>query len=135
MTQPDVASLPAAADLPSVMAESLFPAIIESSNDAILSKTLDGVITSWNPAATRIFGYSAEEMLGQSVLCTLVFYGYGLGWFEQLPRAWQVPFVCGVFLLQVLFSRWWLTHFRFGPMEWLWRAATYLRWPALRRTA
>ena len=51
------------------MAESLFPAIIESSNDAILSKTLDGVITSWNPAATRIFGYSAEEMLGQSVLC------------------------------------------------------------------
>ena len=69
MTQPDVASLPAAADLPSVMAESLFPAIIESSNDAILSKTLDGVITSWNPAATRIFGYSAEEMLGQSVLC------------------------------------------------------------------
>lgn len=69
MTQPDVASLPAAADLPSVMAESLFPAIIESSNNAILSKTLDGVITSWNPAATRIFGYSAEEMLGQSVLC------------------------------------------------------------------
>lgn len=40
-------------------------AIIESSNDAILSKTLDGVITSWNPAAQRMFGFSAREAIGQ----------------------------------------------------------------------
>jgi PAS domain S-box-containing protein len=43
-------------------------AIIESSNDAIVSKDLFGVVTSWNPAAKRIFGYSAEEMVGQSIL-------------------------------------------------------------------
>ena len=30
-----------------------------------------------------------------------------------------------------VFSRWWLTRFRFGPAEWLWRGATYLRWPAM----
>jgi uncharacterized protein len=34
-----------------------------------------------------------------------------------------------------MFSRWWLTRFRFGPAEWLWRAATYLRWPPMRRSA
>lgn len=43
-------------------------AIIESSDDAIISNTLDGIITSWNNSAERTFGYKAEEMLGQSIL-------------------------------------------------------------------
>jgi two-component system sensor kinase FixL len=41
--------------------------IVQSSHDAILGKTLDGVVTSWNEAAQRIFGYSAREMIGQPV--------------------------------------------------------------------
>jgi uncharacterized protein len=70
--------------------------------------------------------------LMQSVICTLVFYGYGLGYFEQLPRAWQPLFVLAVFVLQVLLSRWWLSRFRYGPMEWLWRWLTYLERPTMR---
>jgi diguanylate cyclase (GGDEF)-like protein/PAS domain S-box-containing protein len=45
-----------------------FRAIIESSDDAIISKTLDGRVTSWNQGAERVFGYHAEEMLGKSLL-------------------------------------------------------------------
>jgi two-component system sensor kinase FixL len=43
-------------------------AIVESSDDAIVGTTLDGLVTSWNKAAEEIFGYTAEEMIGQSIL-------------------------------------------------------------------
>ena len=68
-----------------------------------------------------------------SVILTTVFNGHGLGLFGQVDRIWQQLLVLAVFGLQLWYSPLWLTRYRFGPLEWLWRALTYWRLPAFRR--
>ena len=83
----------------------------------------------WLAPAGRM---ALTNYLSQTVVCSLVFYGYGFGQWG-MPRAWQVVFVAAVFAAQVLLSHWWLRRFRYGPMEWLWRAVTYLQVPRMRQ--
>ena len=63
--------------------------------------------------------------LMHSVILTTVFYGYGFGLYGSVPRFWQMGFVLAVIGLQLLLSQWWLSRYRFGPVEWLWRSLTY----------
>lgn len=69
--------------------------------------------------------------LTQSVICSYIFFGYGLAHWG-MSRATQVLFVAVVFSIQIVFSHWWLARFRYGPMEWVWRALTYRTMPAMR---
>jgi uncharacterized protein len=78
------------------------------------------------------FGRMAlTNYLSQSVIQAVFFYGYGFGHFG-MGRASQLAFAVGVIILQILFSHVWLSMFRYGPMEWLWRAITYWEIPAMR---
>jgi uncharacterized protein len=76
-----------------------------------------------------------SNYLGQTLVCTTLFYGHGLGLFGSVERTGQLLIVLGVWALQLLVSPLWMKRFRFGPMEWLWRSLTYgRRQPMLRRT-
>jgi uncharacterized protein len=98
------------------------------------------VLLFQRPAAQRWLAHLAPvgrmaltNYLGQSLVCTLIFYSYGLGWFGQVGKAAGLLLAVLIYAAQVSFSRFWLSRFLYGPMEWLWRLLTYLRQPAFRR--
>ncbi len=64
--------------------------------------------------------------IAQSVVCTLIFYGHGLGLFECVGSPGRVAIVVAIWTLQLIWSPWWLARFRFGPLEWLWRSLSYM---------
>lgn len=82
-------------------------------------------------AATGRAAFS--NYLGTSIIMTFIFYGWGLGYFEQFGRFELQLFVFGAWALMLLWSQPWLKHFRYGPLEWLWRSlargqAQPMRW-------
>jgi uncharacterized protein len=65
--------------------------------------------------------------LMQSLICTTIFYSYGLGLYGRVGPLLDLPLAFVIYGLQVPFSRWWLSTHRYGPMEWVWRRMTYGR--------
>jgi len=88
---------------------------------------------AWLIARLAACGQMAlTNYLMQSVICGLIFNGYGLAQFGQWQR-WQLYLaVAGVWIVQLLWSPWWLRHFQFGPAEWLWRSLTYWKCQPMR---
>lgn len=71
--------------------------------------------------------------LMQSVICCLIFMSYGLAWFGQVGPAMLTVIGLMIYGVQLIFSKWWLSRFAFGPAEWMWRCATYRSWQPIRR--
>tara|TARA_R110002049_G_scaffold4601_6_gene32934 strand:+ start:156380 stop:157711 length:1332 start_codon:yes stop_codon:yes gene_type:complete len=65
--------------------------------------------------------------LMQTVICTTIFYGHGFALFATLNRLQQVGIVVCIWAFQIMLSRIWMKNYRFGPIEYLWRIATYGR--------
>ena len=66
-----------------------------------------------------------SNYLLQSLICTTIFYGYGLALFGKVSPSLGLLLTLTIFLIQIPLSVWWLRRFQFGPIEWLWRSLTY----------
>ena len=75
------------------------------------------------------FGYVGRMALSnyllQSIIGTMIFYSYGLGLYGQIAPALGFVLAILIFIIQIIISKWWLSRYQFGPMEWVWRSLTY----------
>ncbi len=78
-------------------------------------------------ALANVGRMALSNYIGQSILATFIFYGYGLGLYGHLNRISQVAVVITIWIIQIIISKWWMKRFRYGPLEWLWRSITYFR--------
>jgi uncharacterized protein len=80
----------------------------------------------WRSESLAAAGQMAlTNYLTQSVILSLLFFGYGLGMFGRLDAAPGALIGVVLYAAQLAFSRAWLRRYRFGPVEWLWRSLTY----------
>ena len=91
-------------------------------------------MSGWFWQALRDTGrMSLTVYLTQTLVATTIFNGYGLGMYGQVPVWMMVLLAISLFAIQMAVAHWWMKHFTMGPLEWLWRAATYGYLPALRK--
>lgn len=74
-----------------------------------------------------------SNYLTHSLVCTTLFYGYGLAWYARFERYQLYYIVAAIWLFQLTVSPIWLRYFLFGPVEWLWRSLTYWQPQPMRR--
>ena len=95
----------------------------------------EGRVGPWMERRLAPVGRMAlTNYLTQTILATTVMYGHGLGWYHTMGRAELWLVILPIWGLQLLWSKWWMDRFRFGPFEWLWRTATYWKAQPMRRT-
>ncbi len=91
----------------------------------LCARSTGGVI---HTACAAVGRTALSNYLFQTVVATTLFYGYGLGLFGHVTRVEQIAIVFGIWVLQAVLSVLWLKRFEYGPVEWLWRRATYGNW-------
>ncbi len=102
---------------------------------ALLMVIRAGVLRRLQKILAAVGQMALSNYLAQTLICTTLFYsfGIGLGWFSDLQR-WQLYVVAAaIWAAQLVWSPLWLTYFRFGPFEWLWRSLTYWQRQPMRR--
>ena len=84
-------------------------------------------------AISAVGRLALSNYLLQTVVTTFLMYSWGLGYFGDVPRPWQVALVPVIYAVQIPLSVLWLRFFTIGPMEWIWRSLTYRKRQPMRR--
>ena len=92
----------------------------------LLISTIPLFTTVFKPIS-KVGRMSLTTYITQSIVATLIFYAYGFGLYGKVDVQTGTLIAVGVFAIQVLFAELWLSKFRIGPLEWLWRKGTYGR--------
>ena len=100
---------------------------------ALLLFVRSGMLPRLRRGLAAVGQMAVTNYLTHSVICGILFVGFGL--YGALERHQLYYVVFAIWAAQLVFSPWWLKHYRFGPVEWLWRWLTYLKRPPLRHTA
>jgi uncharacterized protein len=87
----------------------------------------------WLSPLAAVGRTALSNYLLQSLICTTIFYSYGLGFFGRTGPVANLVLTAAIFTVQVGLSIWWTRQFRFGPAEWLWRSLTYGKAQAMRQ--
>jgi len=92
-----------------------------------------GIFTFVRRALAATGRMALTNYLGQTIICTFLFYGHGLGWYNTFERVELLYVVGSIWIFQIIFSMLWLRSFRFGPFEWIWRSLTYFELQPMKR--
>ncbi|GAB3457685.1 DUF418 domain-containing protein [Massilia terrae] len=88
---------------------------------------------NWLRHFTALGRMAFTNYIAQSLIFSLVFFGFGLGLYGSLRPAPVFALGIGLYCVQVQMSKWWLRYYRFGPIEWCWRALMYGSAPPMKR--
>ena len=92
-------------------------------------KVLNKLLTSISYVGRMSF----SNYLFQSILSTLIFYHYGLGYYGKISVLTGTILVFAIYVFQMILSRLWLKYYYYGPAEWIWRNFTYFKKQSFRR--
>ncbi|KPL12796.1 MAG: hypothetical protein AMS26_16285 [Bacteroides sp. SM23_62] len=92
-----------------------------------------GIMTGFRSMLSLVGRTALSNYLFQTLVCTFIFYGYGLGLFGKVERWQQMLIVPGVWVIQMVLTWIWMKKYRFGPAEWFWRSLTYRQIQPIRK--
>lgn len=84
-----------------------------------------GIFKRFTSALGAVGKMAFSNYIMQTLICTLIFFGYGLGYFARLEYYELFYVVLAIGIVQLIVSPIWFKYFRFGPLEWAWRSLTY----------